>query len=244
MGLIGPRTLIATALVFAAVVVHRQFNPKPREAQLGPGGLRPPPIIEPEGLLCRRTILIYFTIVTWIMATFSPENQISTGCHQRWGPCNAMEPDMLNFPRTRYNCDEQYPKWYFRVEDCPKGSKEATGRWARVTPTQALKNDKLSERIVRKVGNKNITDNVATWYTVCGQPHAPGAWPVWQFAVTSICAVGCLMYQYCLAAKDEDAEPSYFWWYFRASICWGGIGTRDPRYATMRWRKPSVRPVR
>lgn len=206
VGLIGPRTVVMTSAIFAAVVLYRHHHPKPVSEQLGSGGVLPPPLFATEPNLVRGTIVAYYATVVFIMATFSPERQVSTGCHQKWGPCNVVEPDMLGYPRTKYNCYQQFPKWYWTV-DCPAADADANGRWARITPTEAmtspdhgLQGSYCTTPLCVQVGSVNL----ATWYTICGTPHTN--WPLWQFAVTALSVMGSCMYLYALSAKDPSAR--------------------------------------
>merc|ERR1719210_1278469 len=110
------------------------------------------------------------------MALFSPENQVSTGAHQVWGPCGATDYDLLGYPRARYLCRAQYPTWYFSV-DCPSTlaskSSGGTGRWSHVLPSD----------------DAALT---TSWYTVCGQPHE--SWSVWMGAELVLASTGSVLF--------------------------------------------------
>lgn len=177
----GVRTIIAATLVFSCVVFHRLFlsSTEPIRASK--------PVAKPRR--GERNFVIfsmgaYFTTLICIMAIFSPENQVATGAHQVFGPCNTTDFDLLGYPRQRYICANNYPDWYFKF-DCPKAVAGAVGRWAHVKP-------------------QNSGDATISWYTVCGQPHE--SWPLWMATVVGLCSLGFAAFTWSLSIpfKQDD----------------------------------------
>lgn len=187
VGMPGPFSLLAAICLMFVVVVHRIRKPCATmscQQQL----------LAPERNSVRNGLICYFLMHVFVMATFSPENQISTGTHQLFGPCGATDIDLMGLPRVKYICKEQYPSWYFGFE-CPE-AKGASGRWARVDPEANL--EKVDDEIL------------ASWYTVCGRRHE--SWLQWMLLQVVLVSLGVVAYLLALeysrttilaSAKDQ-----------------------------------------
>lgn len=162
VGMPGPCSLCLAIFILSAVVIHRIVNPREKSTPSTCPA-------EPERPAVRNGIICYFAVHALVMATFSPENQMSTGVHQLYGPCGAFDMDMMGFPRVKYICKEKYPDWYFGFE--------CLNQAERITPEEALET----------VG----TEKLASWYTVCGKPHE--SWSRWMLAETVLTTWGAIL---------------------------------------------------
>eukprot|EP01065_Artemidia_motanka_P015141 TRINITY_DN1900_c0_g1_i1.p1 TRINITY_DN1900_c0_g1~~TRINITY_DN1900_c0_g1_i1.p1 ORF type:complete len:847 (+),score=314.39 TRINITY_DN1900_c0_g1_i1:90-2543(+) len=217
LGLISSQTVVASAVVFGAVVVCRMISPSAEPPKVS--------LRSPEPALVRRSILAYFVTVVLVMLLFSPENQISTGVHQKFGDCSSRDVDMMSIPRQQYICNASYPSEYFTT-DCPAGDPTATGRWKRVTPEAGAKD----------VGGLRL----ASWYTVCGVKHT--SWGRHLVGVALLCVVGAALYGWAFDAVDEDAGRQPTWADEAADAGWTPP-LRAPsvvRRAAERKRQPAV----
>lgn len=200
----GVRTLLAVIAVYSAVCAYKCAIPGK--------AVSPLPRSEPKILML--IMVIYFAIHAGIMAVFNPEDQISTGAHQVYGPCEMQDVDMMMMPRNRFVCTDRYNdgwtiedstatpssldrkfpvNWYFGF-DCPRQLHGATGRWAHITPEEARKVDP---------GNPQGAE-VASWYTVCGRKHEE--WQVWMAAVGGLCAFGALLFPCVFSVKTSASN--------------------------------------
>lgn len=195
----GVRTLLAVIAVYTAVCAYKCAVP----------GKAVSPLRRSEPAILMVIMVMYFAIHAGIMAVFNPEEQISTGAHQVYGPCEMQDVDMMMMPRNRYICSERYKdgwtiedstatpssldrkfpvNWYFGF-DCPKQLPGATGRWLHITPEEAMKADPGDPQSAK----------VASWYTVCGKKHED--WQVWMAAVGGLCAFGALLFPCVFGVK-------------------------------------------
>jgi len=188
VGMPGPFSLLAAICIMGATVVHRVVKPRGKMSSSQQS-------IAPERRSVRHGLICYFLVHGFVMATFSPENQISTGVHQLYGPCGATDIDLMGLPRVKYICKEKYPDWYFGFE-CPE-AKGVSGRWARFTPDEKLE-------IVDE-------ETLASWYTVCGTRHENWLqWMLLQVVLTTTAVVLYLLaFQYSTASESgKDKKES------------------------------------
>eukprot|EP00928_Gymnodinium_smaydae_P079151 TRINITY_DN6314_c0_g7_i1.p1 TRINITY_DN6314_c0_g7~~TRINITY_DN6314_c0_g7_i1.p1 ORF type:complete len:883 (-),score=103.75 TRINITY_DN6314_c0_g7_i1:398-2953(-) len=192
VGMPGKRAVLVAIATFAGIVLRELVRTRSQDRKSAAGQ----PLIS-ECRTTRFALAMHFLVFVFVMARYSPETQISTGAHQEFGPCSVTDIDLLGYPRTRYLCNSHLPEFYFSLK-CAPALEGAQGRWAHVTPEQAIAQRK---------------DGVASWYTVCGQPHS--SWPTWMAAVIALCAIGAAMFQWALAMSDqmdakriENADPS------------------------------------
>merc|ERR1719401_1377146 len=164
----GPQTVAVAVVAFAAVALRGLAASPSASSQLEPAQKAP------ESLLVRGGVLSYFALLVAVMACFRPEEQVSTGPHQVFGPCNATDVDLMGYVRDRYICRERYPDWYFSF-DCPAPLAGARGRWAHVDPSLAA--------------DRNGT---VSWYTVCGRPHE--SFELWMAAVAALALCGSALF--------------------------------------------------
>jgi len=179
-GMPGPRTVLAACAIFGTVASIRLVTTG------GDHAPRRPAIAEP--LLVRIGLAAYFLTLVLSMACFSPQDQISTGVHQEFGPCNVTDVDLLGYPRARYICREHYPKSSFSL-DCPQVSTMVEGRWKRLSPEESTG---MMEPL-----------NVASWYTICGLKDQP--WQSRLTAVACFAALGIAAFSWSLSSGDKVA---------------------------------------
>ncbi|CAE7430819.1 unnamed protein product [Symbiodinium natans] len=181
IGMPGPQTVLAASICFSALCIWKPaFKVWP---QLSVAHR----VSVPEHWSVRFALLGYFCTLILIGLTFSPENQVSTGVHQEFGPCDAMDIDLMGFERKRYICRERFPEEYFRL-DCPASWKEEGSRWARVTPEQSM------------------TGGLASWYTICGQKHSD--FERWVGSLITLSASGAFLLCWAMSVRDCQASPS------------------------------------
>lgn len=176
IGMPGPRTVLATALLFSAICVWKPG------LKVWPQRSATMHLFEPEHWSVRFAMVGYFFALILIGSAFSPENQVSTGVHQEFGPCDATDIDLLGLERKRYICRERFPQDYFNL-DC-HGPTKVDARWARVSPEQSM------------------TGNVASWYTICGQRHA--RFGPWLGGLIIISISGAWLLSWALAARSRS----------------------------------------
>ncbi|CAE7194784.1 unnamed protein product [Symbiodinium sp. CCMP2592] len=117
IGMPGPQTVLSTALFFSALCLWKpalKVWPQ-RSATLH--------LCAPEHWSVHFAIVGYFFALILIGLAFSPENQVSTGVHQEFGPCDATDIDLLGLARKRYICRERFPQDYFSL-DCHGSTKD------------------------------------------------------------------------------------------------------------------------
>ncbi|CAE7210625.1 cfap77, partial [Symbiodinium microadriaticum] len=117
IGMPGPRTVLATALLFSAICVWKPG------LKVWPQRSATMHLFEPEHWSVRFAMVGYFFALILIGSAFSPENQVSTGVHQEFGPCDATDIDLLGLERKRYICRERFPQDYFNL-DCHGPTKD------------------------------------------------------------------------------------------------------------------------
>ncbi|CAE7474458.1 unnamed protein product [Symbiodinium necroappetens] len=93
IGMPGPRTVLATALLFSAICVWKPG------LKVWPQRSATMHLFEPEHWSVRFAMVGYFFALILIGSAFSPENQVSTGVHQEFGPCDATDIDLLGLER-------------------------------------------------------------------------------------------------------------------------------------------------
>eukprot|EP00756_Hemistasia_phaeocysticola_P023909 Hpha_TRINITY_DN15917_c5_g3::TRINITY_DN15917_c5_g3_i3::g.74879::m.74879 len=174
VGLISPRTILASAAVFSGIVVWGLRSPSRGEVTLR--------LQKSESNLVRFSILGFFLTCVFVMVTFSPERQISTGLHQEFGDCETTDLDMMGIKRMRFICSNEYPRAYWSI-DCPQAS-QGEGRWARKTPTGSM-------------------GSLSSWYTICGVPHTR-----YLFYVSAMAALSLVGSAFYLWAFGEQPDPS------------------------------------
>ncbi|OLP75987.1 hypothetical protein AK812_SmicGene44135 [Symbiodinium microadriaticum] len=152
IGMPGPRTVLATALLFSAICVWKPG------LKVWPQRSATMHLFEPEHWSVRFAMVGYFFALILIGSAFSPENQVSTGVHQEFGPCDATDIDLLGLERKRYICRERFPQDYFNL-DCHG-------------PTKDQELAEISSCFSTVQCMKIWGGNVASWYTICGQRHA------------------------------------------------------------------------
>eukprot|EP00434_Breviolum_minutum_P028298 symbB.v1.2.025035.t1/scaffold2409.1/size79984/3 len=173
IGMPGPQTVLAAALCFAAMCI---VQPKPQAwPQKKAQVLKCPEHWSVRAMLCT-----YFATLVLVGLLFSPEKQVSTGVHQQFGSCNATDIDLLGYERKRYICRERFPAQYFHF-DC----KMPEAGMAQITPEAAL------------------TDGVASWYTVCGQPHAN--YQNWLSSLLVLCGTGSLLFIFAFSKYHKES---------------------------------------
>eukprot|EP00930_Biecheleria_cincta_P097078 TRINITY_DN88806_c0_g1_i1.p1 TRINITY_DN88806_c0_g1~~TRINITY_DN88806_c0_g1_i1.p1 ORF type:complete len:426 (-),score=41.96 TRINITY_DN88806_c0_g1_i1:112-1389(-) len=186
IGMPGPSCVVAAILVFGSVVAFSFFRSKD-EQQLHN-------LARPEPWPIRFSIPTYFLVLALIMVSCSPEEQVSTGAHQEFGPCGMTDVDLMGYPRTRYICSSRYPDFYFNFECIRQaGDIEADGRWARLRP----------EDYMKKAGAKDI----ASWYTVCGQPHQD--WGMWMAAEAALTISGAVIFSSAFLSGTAKANGKH-----------------------------------
>eukprot|EP00438_Fugacium_kawagutii_P031709 Skav215625 [mRNA] locus=scaffold620:38143:39486:- [translate_table: standard] len=134
----------------------------------------------PEHWSVRAVLCTYFAVLVMVGLFFSPEKQVSTGVHQQFGSCDATDIDLMGYERKRYICAERFPRTYFHF-DC-----QMPGEMEKITPEAAL------------------IDGVASWYTVCGQPHAN--YQQWLSGLLVLCGTGSLLFFFALTTHSQE-EP-------------------------------------
>jgi len=204
----GVRTLLAVLLVYGAVVIHRFWTPS---------GESPRPLQQAEPLSVRFALMAYFVSMASCMAFFSPELVVSTGAHQIYGPCETQDLDMMLMPRNRFICKERYEagwttgdhvahvsgldrkfpnNWYFRLDGCPAPQPGATGRFAHISASDALRADPEDPN-----GTK-----VASWFTICGQPHEN--WSQWMSAEAGLTGLGAVLFPLAFSVLGAKTTKS------------------------------------
>lgn len=174
IGMPGPQTVLAATLCFAAMCI---CQPKPEAWPQKKAQL----LNGPEHWSVRAMLCTYFATLVLVGLLFSPEKQVSTGVHQQFGSCDATDIDLMGYERKRYICRERFPTTYFHFEcRMPEAGME------QITPEAAL------------------TDGVASWYTICGQPHAD--YQNWLSGLLVLCGTGALLFLFAFSTylKEES----------------------------------------
>jgi len=179
LGVPGPQTLALSIVVFSGVVLWGLNSPCK-----GAVAVR---MSQSEMSLVRFCICGFFATCVFVMSTFSPENQISTGLHQEFGDCKSKNLDMMGYERVQYICEDSYPStWSI---DCPMESsfQSAEGRWMRKRPS-------------------GTPDDLDHWYTICGKAHASTAeYLLYVCVVVSLAAIGSSLYLWAFSGPDQVA---------------------------------------
>jgi hypothetical protein len=204
----GVRTLMAVIVVYGAVVLHKMRSPSESSSR---------PLMRSEPWPVRLAMVGYFAFMAANMAIFSPENVVSTGTHQIYGPCETQDVDMMLMPRNRFICQDRYDagwttsdavaraspvdrkfpnSWYFRITGCPAAPPGSTGRFAHIAPAQALQADPADPH----------GPSVASWFTICGQPHEN--WELWMGAEAFLTGLGALVFPLSMAVVGVVGQKS------------------------------------
>merc|ERR1740121_1301672 len=72
-------------------------------ASSAPSGRPPAPASKPFHLCFVLCLLAYFWTLFIVMCVFDPERQVSTSCHQAFGPCGVTDIDLMGNVRKKYN---------------------------------------------------------------------------------------------------------------------------------------------
>eukprot|EP00933_Yihiella_yeosuensis_P002740 TRINITY_DN10476_c0_g1_i1.p1 TRINITY_DN10476_c0_g1~~TRINITY_DN10476_c0_g1_i1.p1 ORF type:complete len:827 (+),score=85.73 TRINITY_DN10476_c0_g1_i1:63-2543(+) len=152
----GINTVLASLCCFGCLVLRQLVEPQslsvPKEVNTNTEKRFGASSREP--LSIRIGVFLYFLTHAIVMATFSPETQVSTGVHQTFGPCEETDIDLMGYMRYRYICEKRFPTSYFSF-DCQAHASTTPGR----------------ERVSPIATTAELESATVGWYTVCGQPH-------------------------------------------------------------------------
>mmetsp|Transcript_8306 Transcript_8306/g.19534 ORF Transcript_8306/g.19534 Transcript_8306/m.19534 type:complete len:476 (+) Transcript_8306:40-1467(+) len=189
IGMPGPQTVSAAVFCFSAMCLWRpRLKAWPKASS--------PRSLCAEHWSARLALLAYFFTLVSIGMVFSPEKQVSTGVHQEFGPCDATDIDLLGLERKRYICQQRFPHDYFRF-NCSKSATashaatpvEDFSRWTWASPEQSFASGK-----------------VASWYTICGQPHHN--FRDWSIGLVSLSVAGALCFCGSMSVGTELAQKT------------------------------------
>ena len=93
-------TLLLSIVLFGSAVVAkvRRDGTKDKEKSPSSNAFAPTPSI------VRITIVLFFASLFALVVVAKPEEQISLGVHQMWGPCDANDVDMIGYKRAKFAC--------------------------------------------------------------------------------------------------------------------------------------------